>query len=67
MYNRRADLVGLVNGLPLILIELKTTHQQLKTPFTTTCAISKDTIPQLFWYNALILLSNGHSQARLAA
>ncbi|HVB25060.1 MAG TPA: type I restriction endonuclease subunit R [Ktedonobacteraceae bacterium] len=60
MYNRRPDLVGFVNGLPLILIELKATHQQLKHAFDDNLRDYKDTIPQLFWYNALIILSNGH-------
>src|SRR5579863_696333 len=59
MYNRRSDLVGFVNGLPLILIELKATHKQLKHAFDDNLRDYKDTIPQLFWYNALIILSNG--------
>jgi type I restriction enzyme, R subunit len=59
MYNRRPDLVGFVNGLPLILIELKATHRQLKHAFDDNLRDYKDTIPQLFWYNALIMLSNG--------
>src|SRR3990172_9714411 len=28
MYKRRADLVGFINGLPLIFIELKATHKR---------------------------------------
>jgi len=61
MHNRRADLVGFLNGLPLLLIELKTTHQRLENAFHDNLRDYKDTIPQLFWYNAFILLSNGHS------
>jgi len=61
MHNRRADLVGFVNGLPLLFIELKTTHQRLENAFYGNLRDYKDTIPQLFWYNAFILLSNGHS------
>ncbi len=61
MHNRRADLVGFVNGLPLLFIELKTTHQRLENAFYGNLRDYKDTIPQLFWYNAVILLSNGHS------
>ena len=59
MYTRRADLVGFVNGLPLIFMELKATHRRLKTAYTDNLTDYKSTIPQLFWYNALIILSNG--------
>ena len=59
MYTRRADLVGFVNGLPLVFIELKATHRRLKTAYTDNLTDYKDAIPQLFWYNALIILSNG--------
>ena len=59
MYTRRADLVGFVNGLPLIFVELKATHRRLKTAYTDNLTDYKSTIPQLFWYNALIILSNG--------
>ncbi|MBU4425370.1 MAG: type I restriction endonuclease subunit R, partial [Proteobacteria bacterium] len=59
MYTRRADLVGFVNGLPLVFIELKATHRRLKTAYTDNLTDYKSAIPQLFWYNALIILSNG--------
>ena len=66
MYTRRADLVGFVNGLPLVFIELKAAHCRLETSFTGNLRDYKDTVPQLFWPNALIILSNG-SQSRVAA
>ena len=66
MYTRRADLVGFVNGLPLVFIELKATHRRLETAYTGNLTDYKDTIPHLFWYNALIILSNG-SQSRLGS
>ena len=66
MYTRRADLVGFVNGLPLVLIELKATHRRLETAFSGNLRDYKDTIPQLFWPNALIILSNG-SQSRVGS
>ncbi len=59
MYTRRADLVGFVNGLPLVFMELKATHRRLKTAYTDNLTDYKSAIPQLFWYNALIILSNG--------
>jgi len=59
MYTRRADLVGFVNGLPWLFVELKATHRRLETAYTGNLRDYKDTIPHLFWYNALIILSNG--------
>jgi type I restriction enzyme R subunit len=66
MHTRRADLVGFVNGLPLIFIELKAAHRRLETAFTANLRDYKDTVPQLFWPNALIVLSNG-SQSRVGS
>jgi type I restriction enzyme R subunit len=66
MHTRRADLVGFVNGLPLVFIELKAAHRRLETAFTGNLRDYKDTIPQLFWPNALIILSNG-SQSRVGS
>jgi type I restriction enzyme R subunit len=59
MYKRRADLVGFVNGLPLIFIELKAVHKKLENAYKNNLTDYKDTIPQIFWYNAFIILSNG--------
>jgi len=64
MYKRRADLVGFVNGLPLIFIELKAVHKKLENAFRNNLTDYKDTIPQIFWYNAFIILSNG-SESRI--
>jgi type I restriction enzyme R subunit len=66
MYTRRADLVGFVNGLPLVFIELKAAHCRLETAFTNNLRDYKDTIPQLFWPNALVIVSNG-SQSRVGS
>jgi type I restriction enzyme R subunit len=59
MYTRRTDLLGFVNGLPLLFIELKASHKRLKNAFDGNLRDYKDTIPHLFWYNAVIVLSNG--------
>jgi type I restriction enzyme R subunit len=59
IYKRRADLVGFVNGIPLLFIELKAAHIALKNAFEHNLRDYKKTIPQLFWYNAFIILSNG--------
>jgi len=66
MHTRRADLIGFVNGLPLLFIELKAAHRRLETAFTGNLRDYKDTISQLFWPNALIILSNG-SQSRVGS
>ena len=66
MYTRRADLIGFVNGLPLVFVELKAAHCRLEAAFTGNLRDYKDTIPQLFWPNALIILSNG-SESRLGS
>ncbi|MBT9145670.1 MAG: Type I restriction enzyme EcoR124II R protein [candidate division WS2 bacterium] len=59
MYTRRADLVGFVNGIPLIFIELKASHRNLKKAYDENLRDYKSTIPQVFWFNGLIILSNG--------
>ena len=66
LYKRRADLVGFVNGLPLVFIELKATHKRLRAAYDGNLRAYKTDIPQLFWYNALVILSNG-SQTRLGS
>jgi type I restriction enzyme R subunit len=66
VYTRRADLVGFVNGLPLLFIELKAVHKALETAFRRNLRDYKTTIPQIFWYNAFIILSNG-SQSRIGS
>ncbi len=66
MHSRRADLVGFVNGLPLVLVELKAVHRRLETAYTDNLRDYKDTVPQIFWANALIILSNG-SESRVGS
>ncbi len=59
VHTRRPDLVCFVNGLPLVLCEFKASHKAVEDAFNDNITDYKDTIPQLFWYNALIILSNG--------
>jgi type I restriction enzyme R subunit len=66
MYKRRADLVGFVNGLPLIFIELKASHKRMENAFRDNLRDYKNTIPQIFWYNGFIILSNG-SQSKIGS
>ena len=59
IYTRRADLVGFVNGLPLLFGELKAHHRRVENAYRRNLSDYKDTIPHIFWYNALVILSNG--------
>lgn len=58
-YNCRADLILFVNGLPLVFIELKATHKHIENAFYNNIIHYKKEIPQVFWYNAFIVVSNG--------
>jgi type I restriction enzyme R subunit len=60
LYKRRADLVGFVNGIPLLFIELKASHRTLRSAYDDNLRDYRDTIPRIFQYNQLIALSNGH-------
>ena len=56
---RRPDIIGFVNGIPLLFIELKATHRKLENAYTENFTDYKDVIPKLFYYNAFVLISNG--------
>lgn len=63
IYKRRADLIGFINGIPLVFVELKAASQRVEHAYTDNLRAYKSDIPQLFWYNGVILLSNGtHSK-----
>jgi len=59
LYRRRADIMGFVNGIPLLFIELKNVHRDIRTAYEKNLSDYKDTIPHLFHHNALIMLANG--------
>ena len=59
-YNRRADLVCFVNGLPLVFIELKAVYSNIRAGFDNNLSDYADTIPHAFYHNAFLLVSNGH-------
>ena len=66
VYTRRPDAVGFVNGIPLVLMEFKRIDENLLSAYHDNLRDYKDTIPHLFWYNALIILSNG-SESRVGS
>ncbi|HKP53543.1 MAG TPA: type I restriction endonuclease subunit R [Chloroflexia bacterium] len=59
VYKRRADLVGFVNGIPLVFIELKASHKSVKDAYNQNLRDYKQTVSQIFTPNAFIILSNG--------
>ena len=59
MYRRRADVVLFVNGIPLVLVELKVSHKNVRDAFDGNLRDYRDTVPHLFWFNAFVMLSNG--------
>ena len=59
LYHRRTDLVGFVNGIPLVFIELKASHRNLKNAYDENLRDYRDSIPHLFVPNGFVVLSNG--------
>ena len=59
LYLRRPDLIGFVNGLPLVVVELKKPGVPAQQAFTDNLTCYKADIPALFWGNALLIASNG--------
>ncbi len=59
VYRRRADIVGFVNGIPLLFAEFKKPSVDVRTAYDDNYADYQETIPQLFYYNAFVILSNG--------
>jgi type I restriction enzyme R subunit len=59
LYRRRADVVGFVNGIPLLFVELKNVHKDIRSAYEKNLADYRDTVPHLFHHNALIVIANG--------
>ena len=59
LYKRRPDLMGFVNGIPLLFAEFKRHDRDVRRAYEDNYADYQDTIPQLFHFNAFIVLSNG--------
>lgn len=60
LYRRRTDIVGFVNGIPLMFVELKNHNVDVRDAYTCNYTDYLDTIPHLFYYNAFLILSNGY-------
>ncbi|WP_417886678.1 type I restriction endonuclease subunit R [Zunongwangia sp.] len=63
---RRPDLLLYINGLPLVMIELKNATEKIKSGYDLNLRRYKRDIPQLFWYNCFVCISNG-IQTRVGA
>lgn len=61
-YNRRADLVCFVNGLPLVFIELKAVYKNIRAGFDGNLKdyMDEHVIAHAFHHNAFLIVSNGH-------
>jgi type I restriction enzyme, R subunit len=59
LYTCRPDLVGFINGLALVVIELKKPGVPSRAAFDENLTHYKQEIPALFWFNALLIASNG--------
>lgn len=58
-YTRRPDLIGFLNGLPVLLIELKRPGVAAFHAFNDNIRTYISDVPRLFTYNAFIIASNG--------
>jgi len=62
-YTRRPDIVVFINGLPLVVMELKSAVAENATINTAYNKLQnyKDQIPSLFTYNEILIISDGHN------
>lgn len=61
-YNRRADIVCFVNGLPLVFIELKAVYKNIRAGFDGNLRdyMDENVVAHAFHHNAFLIVSNGH-------
>ena len=60
-YNRRADLICFVNGLPLVFIELKAVYRNIREGFDANLSdyMDENVIAHAFHHNVFLIVSNG--------
>lgn len=56
---RRADVVGFVNGIPLVFMELKNVHRDIELAYRDNFCDYRKVVPALFHFNAFVILANG--------
>ncbi len=59
LYRRRADVIGFVNGLPLLFVECKNVHRDIRAAFEENYSDYRETIPHVFHHNAVVMFGNG--------
>lgn len=59
IYKKRPDVILFVNGIPIVLFELKAANKNLSDAIRNNINPYIETIPKLFWYNMGVVLSNG--------
>ncbi len=61
-YNRRADLICFVNGLPLVFFELKAVYKNIRAGYDGNLRdyVDENVIAHAFHHNAFLIVSNGH-------
>lgn len=59
LYNCRPDVIGFVNGIPLVFFELKAHHTDLRHAYDSNLSSYKTSNPEILYCNAFIILSNG--------
>jgi len=67
LYTCRPDLIGFVNGLPVVVMEFKKPGVPARAALEENITSYKhplNGVPALFWFNALIITSNG-SESRV--
>ena len=67
LYTCRPDLIGFVNGMPWVVIELKKPGVPAKQAFDgnlTSYKHAQNGVPALFWSNALLIAPNRQSANR---
>ena len=56
---RRADVVGFVNGVPLVFMELKNVCRDISVAYRDNFCDYRKVVPQIFHFNAFVILANG--------
>jgi type I restriction enzyme, R subunit len=59
LYRRRPDIVGFVNGLPLLFMEFKNIGKDICSGYERNFKDYTDTIPHIFHHNAVLIFGNG--------
>jgi type I restriction enzyme R subunit len=56
---RRADVVGFLNGVPLVFMELKNVTKDISVAYRDNFCDYRKVVPQIFHFNAFVILANG--------